>query len=133
VREQKRRERSISGFTRKGVSVFRALVAPRAGLIHNATIRQKLIKLSITSCRQVAIFSVKPVDWLYDEYLGPCDQGAIGRKDLWRNGSAAESPISRFQAGERGIAKPSRENIFELTRIFGVPLEQVLTEADRQA
>jgi hypothetical protein len=65
--------------------------------------------------------------------FGPCDQGAIGRKALWRNGSAAESPISRFQAGERGIAKPSRENIFELSRIFGVPLEQFLTEADRQA
>jgi transcriptional regulator with XRE-family HTH domain len=30
---------------------------------------------------------------------------------------------------ERGIAKPSRENIFELSRIFGVPLEQFLTEA----
>jgi transcriptional regulator with XRE-family HTH domain len=29
---------------------------------------------------------------------------------------------------ERGIAKPSRENIFELSRIFGVPLEQFLTE-----
>jgi transcriptional regulator with XRE-family HTH domain len=33
---------------------------------------------------------------------------------------------------ERGIAKPSRENIFELSRIFGVPLEQFLTERDRQ-
>jgi transcriptional regulator with XRE-family HTH domain len=31
---------------------------------------------------------------------------------------------------ERGIAKPSRENIFELSRIFGVPLEQFLTEGD---
>jgi transcriptional regulator with XRE-family HTH domain len=29
---------------------------------------------------------------------------------------------------ERGIAKPSRENIYELSRIFGVPLEQFLTE-----
>jgi transcriptional regulator with XRE-family HTH domain len=29
---------------------------------------------------------------------------------------------------ERGIAKPSRDNIFELSRIFGVPLEQFLTE-----
>jgi transcriptional regulator with XRE-family HTH domain len=33
---------------------------------------------------------------------------------------------------ERGIAKPSRENIVELSRIFGVPLEQFLTEADRR-
>jgi transcriptional regulator with XRE-family HTH domain len=33
---------------------------------------------------------------------------------------------------ERGIAKPSRENIVELSRIFGVPLEQFLTERDRQ-
>jgi transcriptional regulator with XRE-family HTH domain len=33
---------------------------------------------------------------------------------------------------ERGIAKPSRENIFELSRIFGVPLEQFLTEEDRR-
>jgi transcriptional regulator with XRE-family HTH domain len=33
---------------------------------------------------------------------------------------------------ERGIAKPSRENIFELSRIFGVPLEQFLTEGDKQ-
>jgi transcriptional regulator with XRE-family HTH domain len=32
---------------------------------------------------------------------------------------------------ERGIAKPSRENIFELSRIFGVPLEQFLTEGDK--
>jgi transcriptional regulator with XRE-family HTH domain len=29
---------------------------------------------------------------------------------------------------ERGIAKPSRENIFELSRIFGVPPEQFLPE-----
>jgi transcriptional regulator with XRE-family HTH domain len=29
---------------------------------------------------------------------------------------------------ERGIAKPSRDNIFELSRIFGVPPEQFLTE-----
>lgn len=33
---------------------------------------------------------------------------------------------------ERGIAKPSRDNIFELSRIFGVPLEQFLTEGDKQ-
>jgi transcriptional regulator with XRE-family HTH domain len=33
---------------------------------------------------------------------------------------------------ERGIAKPSRENIVELSRIFGVPLEQFLTEGDRE-
>jgi transcriptional regulator with XRE-family HTH domain len=32
---------------------------------------------------------------------------------------------------ERGIAKPSRENIFELSRIFGVPLEQFLTAEDK--
>jgi transcriptional regulator with XRE-family HTH domain len=32
---------------------------------------------------------------------------------------------------ERGIAKPSRENIVELSRIFGVPLEQFLTERDK--
>jgi transcriptional regulator with XRE-family HTH domain len=32
---------------------------------------------------------------------------------------------------ERGIAKPSRENIFELSRIFGVPLEQFLTEGEK--
>jgi transcriptional regulator with XRE-family HTH domain len=31
---------------------------------------------------------------------------------------------------ERGIAKPSRENIFELSRIFGVPLEQFRSESD---
>jgi transcriptional regulator with XRE-family HTH domain len=29
---------------------------------------------------------------------------------------------------ERGIAKPSRDNMLELSRIFGVPLEQFLTE-----
>jgi len=29
---------------------------------------------------------------------------------------------------ERGIAKPSRDNMVELSRIFGVPLEQFLTE-----
>jgi hypothetical protein len=61
--------------------------------------------------------------------FGPCDQGAIGRKAIWRNGSAAESPIIRFQAGN-GIAKPSRENIFELSRIFGVPLEQIPDGSD---
>jgi transcriptional regulator with XRE-family HTH domain len=33
---------------------------------------------------------------------------------------------------ERGIAKPSRENIFELSRIFSVPLEQFLTESEKQ-
>jgi DNA-binding XRE family transcriptional regulator len=33
---------------------------------------------------------------------------------------------------ERGISKPSRDNIFELSRIFGVPLEQFLPEDDRQ-
>jgi transcriptional regulator with XRE-family HTH domain len=33
---------------------------------------------------------------------------------------------------ERGIAKPSRDNIFELSRIFGVPLEQFLTEGGKQ-
>jgi transcriptional regulator with XRE-family HTH domain len=33
---------------------------------------------------------------------------------------------------ERGIAKPSRENIFELSRIFSVPLEQFLTEGEKQ-
>jgi transcriptional regulator with XRE-family HTH domain len=31
---------------------------------------------------------------------------------------------------ERGISKPSRENIFELSRIFGVPLERFQTERD---
>jgi transcriptional regulator with XRE-family HTH domain len=31
---------------------------------------------------------------------------------------------------ERGISKPSRENIFELSRIFGVPLERFQTAAD---
>jgi transcriptional regulator with XRE-family HTH domain len=31
---------------------------------------------------------------------------------------------------ERGIAKPSRENIFELSRIFGVPVERFQTEGD---
>jgi transcriptional regulator with XRE-family HTH domain len=34
---------------------------------------------------------------------------------------------------ERGIAKPSRENIFELSRIFGVPLEQFLIREDKAA
>jgi transcriptional regulator with XRE-family HTH domain len=33
---------------------------------------------------------------------------------------------------ERGIAKPSRENIFELSRIFGVPLEQFLTAGEKR-
>ena len=33
---------------------------------------------------------------------------------------------------ERGISKPSRDNIFELSRIFGVPLEQFLPEDDKQ-
>jgi transcriptional regulator with XRE-family HTH domain len=32
---------------------------------------------------------------------------------------------------ERGIAKPSRENIFELSRIFGVPVERFQTEGDK--
>ena len=32
---------------------------------------------------------------------------------------------------ERGIAKPSRENIFELSRIFGVPVEGFQTEGDK--
>jgi transcriptional regulator with XRE-family HTH domain len=32
---------------------------------------------------------------------------------------------------ERGIAKPSRENIFELSRIFGVPVERFETEGDK--
>lgn len=31
---------------------------------------------------------------------------------------------------ERGIAKPSRENIFELSRIFGVPVERFQTERE---
>jgi transcriptional regulator with XRE-family HTH domain len=31
---------------------------------------------------------------------------------------------------ERGISKPSRENVFELSRIFGVHLERFQTEAD---
>jgi transcriptional regulator with XRE-family HTH domain len=29
---------------------------------------------------------------------------------------------------ERGISKPSRDNIFELSRIFGVPLERLQTQ-----
>jgi transcriptional regulator with XRE-family HTH domain len=33
-------------------------------------------------------------------------------------------PHRSFRAWERGTAKPPRENIFELSRIFGVPLEQ---------
>jgi transcriptional regulator with XRE-family HTH domain len=32
---------------------------------------------------------------------------------------------------ERGIAKPSRENISELSRIFGVPVERFHTEGDK--
>jgi transcriptional regulator with XRE-family HTH domain len=32
---------------------------------------------------------------------------------------------------ERGIAKPSRENIFELSRIFGVPVEGFETEGGK--
>src|SRR5271154_1058184 len=32
---------------------------------------------------------------------------------------------------ERGISKPSRENIFELSRIFGVPVERFQTEGDK--
>jgi transcriptional regulator with XRE-family HTH domain len=32
---------------------------------------------------------------------------------------------------ERGIAKPSRENIFELSRIFGVPVERFQAEGDK--
>jgi transcriptional regulator with XRE-family HTH domain len=32
---------------------------------------------------------------------------------------------------ERGIAKPSRENIFELSRIFGVPVERFETHGDK--
>jgi hypothetical protein len=46
------------------------------------TIRKKLIKLSITSCCQVAIFSVKPERGLYDEYLVPSDQGVAGRRRI---------------------------------------------------
>ena len=32
---------------------------------------------------------------------------------------------------ERGISKPSRENIFELSRIFGVPVEGFQTEGGK--
>jgi transcriptional regulator with XRE-family HTH domain len=32
---------------------------------------------------------------------------------------------------ERGISKPSRENIFELSRIFGVPVERFQSEGDK--
>jgi transcriptional regulator with XRE-family HTH domain len=32
---------------------------------------------------------------------------------------------------ERGISRPSRENIFELSRIFGVPLERFQIEGDK--
>ena len=32
---------------------------------------------------------------------------------------------------ERGISKPSRENIFELSRIFGVPVEGFQTEGEK--
>jgi transcriptional regulator with XRE-family HTH domain len=32
---------------------------------------------------------------------------------------------------ERGISSPSRENIFELSRIFGVPVEEFQTEGDK--
>jgi transcriptional regulator with XRE-family HTH domain len=32
---------------------------------------------------------------------------------------------------ERGISKPSGENIFELSRIFGVPAERFRTEGDK--
>jgi transcriptional regulator with XRE-family HTH domain len=32
---------------------------------------------------------------------------------------------------ERGISKPSREKIFELSRIFGVPVEGFQTEGDK--
>jgi transcriptional regulator with XRE-family HTH domain len=32
---------------------------------------------------------------------------------------------------ERGISKPSRDNIFELSRIFGVPVERFQTEGDK--
>jgi transcriptional regulator with XRE-family HTH domain len=34
---------------------------------------------------------------------------------------------------ERGISKPSRENIFELSRIFGVPVEQFHAETGKTA
>ena len=34
---------------------------------------------------------------------------------------------------ERGISKPSRDNIFELSTIFGVPIERFQTEGDRGA
>lgn len=32
---------------------------------------------------------------------------------------------------ERGISKPSRENVFELSRIFGVPVERFQVEDDQ--
>jgi transcriptional regulator with XRE-family HTH domain len=32
---------------------------------------------------------------------------------------------------ERGISKPSRDNIVELSKIFGVPIERFQTEGDR--
>jgi transcriptional regulator with XRE-family HTH domain len=32
---------------------------------------------------------------------------------------------------ERGISKPSRDNIFELSRIFGVPVERIQAEGER--
>jgi transcriptional regulator with XRE-family HTH domain len=32
---------------------------------------------------------------------------------------------------ERGISRPSRENIFELSRIFGVPAERFQTDGDK--
>jgi transcriptional regulator with XRE-family HTH domain len=32
---------------------------------------------------------------------------------------------------ERGIAKPSRENIFELSRVFGVPVERFHSEGNK--
>lgn len=32
---------------------------------------------------------------------------------------------------ERGISKPSRENIFELSRIFGIPVERFQAEGDK--
>jgi hypothetical protein len=62
--------------------------------------------------------------------FGPYDQSAIGRRPMLRNGSAAESPISRFQAGNG--ESPSRPETTSLTRIFGVPLEQFLTEGGKQ-
>ena len=34
---------------------------------------------------------------------------------------------------ERGVAKPSRENIFELSRVFGVPAERFQTERENTA